>query len=208
MVHGQGSGGVVVSSTRKLAAVMFTDIFGFYAVANADWRQALKLLKKNRNILTPLVRAHDGMWLKEIEDGQLSSFKSAIDAVNCALEIQQILMKDTDLTLRIGIHFGYVVIAKEGVFGDAPILARRIEPLAEPGGISISEQVYDAVRDNLNIKPVFIGRKRLKNVKLLSKVYVLTGEGLPYPSLLTVRRRSISGRLRLKLRETFWASYS
>ncbi|MCH7498262.1 MAG: adenylate/guanylate cyclase domain-containing protein [Candidatus Marinimicrobia bacterium] len=138
---------------------MFTDIYGFYAVVDEDWRQALKLLKKNRKILTPLVKAHNGIWLKEIEDGQLSRFKSAIDAVNCALEIQRTFGKDTDLTLRIGIHFGYIVIAKEGIFGNGPNVARRIEPLAEPGGICISEQVYDAVRDNPDIKPVFIGKK-------------------------------------------------
>ena len=148
-----------VSRRRQLAAVMFTDIYGFYAVVDEDWRRALKLLKKNRKILTPLVKAHNGMWLKEIEDEQLSRFMSGIDAVKCALDIQRTFEKDTDLTLRIGIHFGYVVIAKEKVFGDGPNVARRIEPLAEPGGICISEQVYDAVRDNPHIKPVFIGKK-------------------------------------------------
>lgn len=174
-------GGGAVSRRHKLAAVMFTDIYGFYAVVDEDWRQALKLLQKNRQILTPLIKAHNGMWLQQIEDGQLSMFESAIDAVNCALEIQRTLWKETDLTLRIGIHFGYVVIAEGEIFGDGPNVACRIEPLAEPGGIYISKRVYDAVQDNPDINPIFVGRKKLINVKRLIKVYALAGEGLPFP---------------------------
>ncbi len=94
---------------RKLAAIMFTDIVGYTALMGKDEEQALQLLKKNRTLLKPIIEQFRGEWLKEMGDGTLSSFGSAVDAVNCALAIQQVLKDDPDLKLRIGIHIGDVV---------------------------------------------------------------------------------------------------
>ncbi len=105
-------------SKRKLAAIMFTDIVGYTALMGRDEGKALQLLHKNRELIKPLVQGHDGEWLKEIGDGTLSSFASAVEAVNCALEIQQSLKDDPDLSLRIGIHIGDVVVEDGDVFGD------------------------------------------------------------------------------------------
>jgi class 3 adenylate cyclase/tetratricopeptide (TPR) repeat protein len=166
---------------RKLAAIMFTDIVGYTALMGEDESKALTLLQKNRDFLKPLIERHNGEWLKEMGDGTLSCFTSAVDAVNCAREIQLSLKDDLDLTLRIGIHIGDVVFEGGDVFGDGVNVASRIEPLAEPGGICISGRVHDDIHNKPDIGTVFIGEQTLKHVKRPIKVYALTGEGLPTP---------------------------
>ncbi|MEE9464169.1 MAG: adenylate/guanylate cyclase domain-containing protein [Candidatus Neomarinimicrobiota bacterium] len=117
---------------RKLAAIMFTDIVGYTALMGEDEAKALQLLQKNRGLLKPIIEQFHGEWLKEIGDGTLSSFNSAVEAVNCALAIQHVLKDDPDLKLRIGIHVGDVVFEEGDVFGDGVNIASRIEPLAVP----------------------------------------------------------------------------
>ncbi len=166
---------------RKLAAIMFTDIVGYTALMGEDEAKALQLLEKNHNLLKPIIEEFRGDWLKEIGDGTLSCFASAVDAVNCALKVQQSLKDDTELTLRIGIHIGDVVFKGGDVFGDGVNVASRIEPLAEPGGICVSDRVYDDIQNKPDVATVFLGVKELKHVKRPIKVYALTGEGLPAP---------------------------
>ncbi|MFC1619691.1 adenylate/guanylate cyclase domain-containing protein [Candidatus Neomarinimicrobiota bacterium] len=166
---------------RKLAAIMFTDIEGYTALMGEDESKALQILQKNRDLLKPLVEGHNGEWLKEMGDGTLSCFTSAVDAVNCAREIQLSLKDDPDLTLRIGIHIGDVVFESGDVFGDGVNVASRIEPLAEPGSICVSGRVYDDIHNKPDIETVYIGERSLKHVKRPIKVYALTGGGLPTP---------------------------
>jgi tetratricopeptide (TPR) repeat protein len=154
---------------------------GYTALMGEDESKALGLLQKNREFLKPLIESHNGEWLKEMGDGTLSCFTSAVDAVNCAREIQLSLKDDPGLTLRIGIHIGDVVFEGGDVFGDGVNVASRIEPLAEAGGISISGRVYDDIHNKPDIETVFIGEQTLKHVKRPVKVYALAGEGLPTP---------------------------
>ena len=124
---------------RKLAAIMFTDIVDYTALMSKDEDNALRILRKNRDIVKLLVGQFNGELLKEMGDGNLCSFGSVVDAVNCALEIQNTLIDETEFKLRIGIHIGDVVVEESGdVFGDGVNVASRIENLAEPGGICIS----------------------------------------------------------------------
>lgn len=159
---------------RKLAAIMFTDIVGYTALMSQDERKALELLKTNRELLKPIVKEFRGEWLKEMGDGSLSSFSSAIDAVGCALAIQHILRKNEELKLRIGIHLGDIVFEQEDVFGDGVNIASRIEPLAKPGGVCISEQVYETIRNKPGIKATFAGEQTLKGIEQPIKVYHIT----------------------------------
>ena len=159
---------------RKLAAIMFTDIVGYTALMSQDEEKALHLLQKNRALLKPIIEQFRGEWLKEIGDGTLSCFASAVDAVNCALVIQRTLKDDPDLSLRIGIHVGDVVFEEGDVFGDGVNVASRIEPLAEPGCICVTEQVYDAIRNKPGIETAFLGEKTLKGVDRPVKVYAVT----------------------------------
>ena len=166
---------------RQLAAIMFTDMVGYTALMGKDEQKALQLLHKNRDFLKPLIQSHRGEWLKEMGDGTLSSFASAVEAVGCALEIQRTLRDDPELSLRIAIHIGDVVFEEGDVFGDGVNVASRIEPLAAPGGICISERVYDDIRNKPEIETVLLGEKNLKGVDRPIKVYALTGEGLATP---------------------------
>ena len=168
---------------RKLAAIMFTDIVGYTILMGEDESKALDLLRKNRDFLQPFIERHHGEWLKEMGDGTLSCFNSAVDAVNCAREIQLSLRDDPGLTLRIGIHIGDVVFEGGDIFGDGVNVASRIEPLAEPGGICVSGRVYDDIHNKPDIETVFIGEQVLKHVKRPIKVYALTGGGLPSPTV-------------------------
>ena len=170
-------------TTRKLTAVMFTDIVGYTVLMSKDERKALQVLQRNLDTLKRCVKKFNGDWLKEMGDGTLSSFASAVDAVNCAMDIQHRLMDDPDLTVRIGIHIGDVVVKEGDIYGDGVNVASRIEPLAEPGGICITERIYDDIRNRPNIETTFLGEKSLKNVDRPIKVYAITGEVLPAPSV-------------------------
>ena len=171
----------MTQETRKLAAIMFTDIVGYTALMGRDEEKALLILQKNRDVLKPVIESYKGKWLKEMGDGTLSSFPSAVEAVNCALEIQRSLKDESEFKLRIGIHIGDVVISKSDIFGSGVNVASRIEPLAESGGICISDRVYDDIRNKPGIEAVSLGEKHLKNVDHAVRVYALTGEGLPEP---------------------------
>ena len=162
---------------RKLAAIMFTDIVGYTALMSRDERLALQVLDRHRAILKPLIQGANGEWLKEIGDGTLSAFGSAVEAVQCALEIQRSLADDQDLTLRIGIHIGDVVFKDRDVFGDGVNVASRIEPLAEPGGICISDRVYDDIRNQAEMATRLVGQKNLKGVARPITVYALLVDG-------------------------------
>ena len=168
-----------MTETRKLAAVMFTDIVGYTALMSQDEQKALSVLQKNRDIQKPLVEKFNGKFLKEMGDGTLLCFQSALDAINCAMEIQESVKDDADLNLRIGIHLGDIVFKGGDVFGDGVNVASRIEHLAKAGGIFISGQVYDAVRNKPGIKAVFIGEKMLKNISHPVKIYTLLSEPFP-----------------------------
>ena len=156
---------------RKLAAIVFTDIVGFTELMGRDEAKAMALLKQNRALLRPIVDNFKGEWLKEIGDGVLISFPSAVMAVTCALEIQRILAHNPDLTLRIGIHVGDVIKQDGDVFGDGVNIASRLEPLAEPGGICVSERVHEDIRNKPEISTAFQEEQLLKGVEKPIKVY-------------------------------------
>ena len=168
---------------RKLSAIMFTDIVGYVTLMGEDESKALDLLAKNRTLIKSATEQFRGQWLKEMGDGTLSCFASAVDAVNCALGIQQTLLYDPDLTLRIGIHVENVVFKSGDAFGDGVNVASRIEPLAEPGGICVSGRVYSYIMDRPDIESVFLGEKELKHVKRPIKIYALKRVNLQVPAV-------------------------
>lgn len=161
---------------RKLAAIMFTDIVGFTALMAKDEENTFALIQKQRKILKPLIKKFSGVWIKEMGDGTLSCFHSAVNAVECAIEIQQEI-KDYEFKVRIGVHVGDVIFSKGDVFGDGVNIASRIEPLAQPGEICISDRVYEEIRYKPNMSAVYIGKKNLKNVNRPIKVYAIKFEG-------------------------------
>jgi len=155
---------------RKLAAIVFTDIVDYTKRMEADEDSTMKLLARQREIIFPIVKEFDGEIIKEIGDGLLIMFASAIHAVRCAIAIQEKL-KDDELSIRAGIHIGDVIFEGGDVFGSAVNIAARIEPLATAGGISISEDVRSQIRNQKDIKTGSIGKKDLKGVNEAIEIY-------------------------------------
>jgi len=150
---------------------MFSDIAGYTAIMGRDEQQAIRALAAHRDLLRTLLPTFNGQILGEIGDGTLSSFHSAVDAVNCARQVQAAVKDDADFNVRIGIHVGDVVFSADNVWGDGVNIAHRIHGLVEPGGICISERVYEDVRNQPGINTTYLGEKTLKNVKHSIKVY-------------------------------------
>ena len=131
--------------TRKLAAIVFTDIVGFTKLTANDQSKASSLLKQQRELLKPIVVSFNGKWVKEIGDGLLLIFDTVTDAVKCSIKIQEETKKVDDLDLRIGIHQGEILLEENDVIGDDVNVAARIEPFAASGGIAITNKVHDAI---------------------------------------------------------------
>ncbi|MDA4126472.1 MAG: hypothetical protein OK452_04620 [Thaumarchaeota archaeon] len=166
------------STDRQLAAIMFTDIVGYTRMAQAKESLALELLEEHRDEVRPLFPAHGGTEVKTIGDAFLVEFKSALEAVLCAVEIQKKMAQrnskvspERQLQMRVGVHLGDVVHGAGDVYGDAVNVASRIEPLAEPGGVCISQQVFDNIRNKTELDIVKMGEIELKNVELPVGVY-------------------------------------
>jgi adenylate cyclase len=172
---------------RKLAAVMFTDMVGYSALTQSNESAAMEILERHNRLLRSIFPKFQGREVKTIGDSFLVEFESALDALKCAMELQSYLHDFDESTseqqrfaLRIGIHLGDVIHREGDVFGDAVNIASRIEPLAEPGGICLSEQVYYQVHNKFDLPLLRLGERNLKNV---ASPVVLYKVGLPWMSI-------------------------
>ncbi|MGB6698641.1 MAG: adenylate/guanylate cyclase domain-containing protein, partial [Methylocella sp.] len=163
---------------RKLAAIMFTDMVGYSALTQRDEGLAVKLLEEHRAFLRPAFLKHQGQEIKTIGDGFLVEFASAVAAVKCAVELQEGLARrnlgapaDRQLQVRIGIHLGDVLRRGDDIVGDGVNIAARVEPLAESGGIAITQQVFDQVYNKIPETLARIGKIELKNIQRPVEVY-------------------------------------
>ena len=166
---------------RRLAAVMFVDVVGYTQLSQRNEEQALAMLNQYREALRPTFAQHNGKEIKTIGDGFLVEFASALEAVRCGFGLQQVLHDINSsraggerLLARVGIHVGDVVHSQNDILGDAVNVASRIEPLAEPGGICISQPVQAQVRNKFEFPIISIGLKQLKNVDLPMEVFKIS----------------------------------
>ena len=158
---------------RKLAAIMFTDMVGYSALAQRDDKVALELLEEHRRLLREIFPQFHGIEIKTIGDAFLVEFGSALEAAQCAIEIQRTLAKrnhdvtsDRRIELKIGIHIGDVMHRDGDVYGDGVNIASRIEALAGAGGICVSMDVERQIRNALEARFEKFGTADLKNIKL------------------------------------------
>ena len=157
---------------RRLAAIMATDVVGYSRMMSRDETGTLQALKAHQETdLIPAVAAHSGRIVKYMGDGALIEFASVLDAVACALGIQNTMRAagaarspNTRIQLRIGIHLGDVIFEGDDVFGNGVITAARLEPLAEPGGICISSIVRESIQNRLDATFEYAGDRALKNL--------------------------------------------
>jgi len=169
-------------SKRLLAAIMFTDIVGYTSLMGENEEKALEILRKNRSIQKPIIQLYGGVGLKEMGDGNLSRFDSALNAVLCAIEIQKDIQKNATYKLRIGIHLGDISLEDKDIFGDGVNIASRLESISEPGTIYVSDAIIKAIRGIEEVKYVEIGPVQLKNVSEPVLVYYILDKGIAKPN--------------------------
>ena len=190
---------VTPTEERKLAAIMFTDMVGYSALAQRDDKVALELLEEHRRLLREIFPRFHGTEIKTIGDAFLVEFGSALEAAQCAIEIQRTLAKrnhdvtsDRRIELKIGIHIGDVVHRDGDVYGDGVNIASRIEQLAGAGGICVSMDVERQIRNALEARFEKFGTADLKNIKLPMDLFriVLPWEKGAEPSAARASKKS------------------
>jgi adenylate cyclase len=156
---------------RKLTTILHADVAGYSRLMGADEVGALRTLTAYRQITDPLIQHHRGRVVGSTGDSILAEFASVVEAVQCAVAIQQTLRgKNTELPsdqrmeFRIGINLGDVMVEGEQIYGDGVNIAARLESLAEPGGVYISGTVYDQVKNKLALHYDDLGEQRVKNI--------------------------------------------
>jgi TolB-like protein/class 3 adenylate cyclase len=168
--------------TRKLAAILAADVVGFSRMTRADEDGTLERLRTLRSeLIDPTVSANKGRVFKRTGDGVLVEFRSVVDAVRCALNVQKAMIArnasephDRRIEFRIGVHLGDVVEESDGdLMGDGVNIAARLEGVAEPGGVSLSSSAYEQVRDKLQETFIDLGEQSLKNIARAMRVYAL-----------------------------------
>lgn len=169
-----------MSQKRVLAAIMFTDIKGYTALMQQDESIAVALKNKHREIFEHTTSAFHGEVLQYFGDGTLSVFKSTVEAVECAIEMQLAFIT-AEIPVRIGIHVGDIMYSEEDIVGDAVNVASRIESCAIPGSILISDKVHDQIRSHRHIEAKFLDAYEFKNVDGAIPLFAISNSGLAIP---------------------------
>ena len=171
-----------MSETRKIAAILVSDVVGYSRLAGADEDRTLARLRALRSdLIDPTISVHHGRIVKRTGDGSVIEFRSVVDAVRCALEVQHAMVErnagvalEKRIEFRIGIHLGDVVEESDGdLMGDGVNIAARLEGIAAPGAICLSEDAYRQVSGRLDMAVTDLGTTQLKNIERSIRVYSL-----------------------------------
>ena len=171
-----------MGETRKIAAILVADIVGYSRLAGTDEDRTLSRLRGLRSdLIDPAIDAHHGRIVKRTGDGILIEFRSVVDAVRCAIEVQNGMIErnagvppERRIEFRIGIHLGDVVEESDGdLMGDGVNIAARLEGISEPGAICLSEDAYRQVKGRLDLAVTDLGPTQLKNIAEPIRVYSL-----------------------------------
>ena len=179
-----------LGATRRLSAIMFTDMVGYTKLVQEDERRARRDRDRWRCMLDLHARRHGGKTLQFYGDGALTVFDSAVAAVESAVAIQRDLLEEPRVLLRIGIHTGDVVYDEEGVFGDGVNVAARLQGLATPGAVLASGKVYDEIKNQPHLSAVSLGEFHLKNVQRPVRVFAMAADGVALPAAHAMQVRA------------------
>ena len=186
-----------MSQTRKLVAILVADVVGYSRLAGADEDRTLARLRGLRSdLIDPAIAAHHGRIVKRTGDGSIIEFRSVVDAVRCAIEVQNGLMErnagvpsERRIEVRVGIHVGDVVEESDGdLMGDGVNIAARLEGVGEPGGVYLSEDAYRQVRDKVREEFVDLGEKRTQEYRPASASLRGQDRYGPLSALKSIRR--------------------
>jgi adenylate cyclase len=186
-----------MSQTRRLAAILAADVTGYSRLMGADEEGTLERLKAlGRELLDPKIAEHRGRIVKTTGDGMLVEFASVVDAVRCAVAVQQAMPErnagvgaESRIELRIGINLGDVIVEGDDLYGDGVNIAAQIEALADAGGVFVSNAVHDHVRDRLPFVFEDLGEQRVKNIARPVRVYRVRDPGaLESPTVQSAQR--------------------
>ena len=160
---------------------MFTDMVGYTALMQKNEALAREKRARHREVFKQLHESFEGQIIQYFGDGTLSIFPSSVNAVACAIDMQALLKEPIEVPLRIGLHIGEVVLEEDGILGDAVNLASRVESFSVPGGVLISDTLFDAVKNQEQFQFRPMGTFQLKNVERPFELYALANEGLIVP---------------------------
>lgn len=171
-----------------LAAVMFADIVGYSKMMQDDEQNAKYLRDRQRAVIKDLLLKYHGEVMQYYGDGSLMMFGSALDAVNCARDIQKELKNQPTVPLRIGIHMGDVMYDDEGIYGDAVNIAARVQALGISGSVMLSGKVVDEIKNQPGFRLESFGEHELKNIYMPIGIYAIAEKGFDVPAQNYVRR--------------------
>lgn len=177
--------------SRQLAAIMFTDIVGYTSLMQENESEAAIVRQRHRDVFQKEHGDHNGEVLQYYGDGTLSIFKSAVEAVECAIAMQQQFNIGQPVPLRIGIHLGEIVYDKNDIYGDGVNLASRIESMGIPGSILISDNLNYAVKNQGSISTRSLGYFELKNIKEPIEIFAIKNNGIKVPE-----RSELKGKMK------------
>src|SRR6204780_2603763 len=160
-----------MAETRKLAAIMAVDVVGYSRLMGEDEAGTARAVREHRDAARPLVAGRGGRIVKTMGDGLLLEFPSVVDAVECAIAIQRLMVeRNADvpeakrIVYRIGVNLGDVLIEGDDILGDGVNIAARLEGICAPGGVMISSTAYEHTRGKLEVEFVDLGETALKNI--------------------------------------------
>ncbi len=188
---------------HRLAAIMFTDIQGYTKLMQENEDKAIAIRNRHREIFNSSSAKHRGEILQYYGDGTLSIFESCVDAVRCAIEMQNQFQSSPVIPVRIGIHLGDIVISEEEIIGDSVNIAARVESLGTPGSALISNKVFEEIRNKQEFHTQRLGKFHFKNDKTPRTIYALKGENLVVP-----RKQDLKGKLEKKGKRRTYAMLS
>ncbi len=191
-----------LSVKRRLTCILAADAFGYSQQIGHDEEGTIRVLTAHRAVIDGIITFHGGRIISTAGDSVIAEFASVVEAVRCAVEIQEALKTRNDalpeksrMLFRVGVNLGDVVVKNDDLLGDGVNVAARLETLAEPGGICISSSVYDQITGKLDLGFLDIGEQALKNISRPIRVYRVSGAGVPQratPLPLPARRKGRS----------------